>query len=98
MGRNKQTQLLQLLEECVQSKPVLQVEKFGLWVSQNVQSRYVSSLGLSEPRCPGPASGFMLVIQLPLSTKPDDIVSCHVHIARYVISLYIPVTVLANYR
>ena len=50
-GRHKPTQLLQFLAEWVDSKPVLQVEKFGLWVSTECPVK-ISSLGLSDPHCP----------------------------------------------
>ena len=94
LEKNKQTLLLQLLEECTESKPVLQVEKFGLWISQNdiISRPEWTPLSWASFRFHARNS------TVPLSTKPDDIVYCHVHIARYVTSLlYIPVTVLANY-
>ena len=49
-GRHKATQLLHFLEEWVDTKPVLQVEKFGLWVSTECPVK-ISSLGLSDPHC-----------------------------------------------
>ena len=50
-GRHKPTQLLQFLAEWVGTKPVLQVGKFGLWVSTECPVK-ISSLGLSDPQCP----------------------------------------------
>ena len=50
-GRHKPTQLLQFLTEWVGTKPVLQVGKFGLWVSTECPVK-ISSLGLSDPQCP----------------------------------------------
>ena len=49
-GGYKPTQLLQFLAEWVDTKPVLQVGKFGLWVSTECQVK-ISSLGLSDPQC-----------------------------------------------
>ena len=50
-GRHKPIQLLQFLAEWVGTKPVLQVGKFGLWVSTKCPVK-ISSLGLSDPQCP----------------------------------------------
>ena len=50
-GGHKPTQLLQFLAEWVGTKPVLQVGKFGLWVSTECPVK-ISSLGLSDPQCP----------------------------------------------
>ena len=49
-GRHKPTQLLQFLAEWVGTKPVLQVGKFGLWVSTECPVK-ISSVGLSNPQC-----------------------------------------------
>ena len=49
-GGYKPTQLLQFLAEWVDTKPVLQIGKFGLWVSTECQVK-ISSLGLSDPQC-----------------------------------------------
>ena len=49
-GGHKPTQLLQFLAEWVGTKPVLQVGKFGLWVSTECPVK-ISSLGLSDPQC-----------------------------------------------
>ena len=49
-GGHKPTQLLQFLAEWVGTKPVLQVGKFGLWVSTECPVK-ISSLDLSDPQC-----------------------------------------------
>ena len=60
MGTEDQnaTKLVDFLENWVKSKPVLQVEKFGLWVSTEYPVK-ICSLGLSDPQCPSitPPSG-----------------------------------------
>ena len=43
------TKLLKLLEKWVNSKPVLQVENFGLWLSTNCPVKIAS---FSDPQCP----------------------------------------------
>ena len=49
-GGHEPTQLLQFLAEWVGTKPVLQVGKFGLWVSTECPVK-ISSLDLSDPQC-----------------------------------------------
>ena len=49
MGRHNATKLLRFLEEWVNSEPVLQVEKLGLWLSTKCPVKISS---LSAPQCP----------------------------------------------
>ena len=49
MGHHNATELLESLKEWVNSEPVLQVEKLGLWVSTNCPVQISS---LSDPQCP----------------------------------------------
>ena len=49
MGHHNATELLRSLEEWVNSEPVLQVEKLGLWVSTKCPVQISS---LSDPQCP----------------------------------------------
>ena len=79
MGTEDQntTKLLDFLESWVKSKPVLQVEKFGLWVSTEFPVR-ICSLGLSDPQCPSiaPPSGESTTERPttfnPIRDKPKD--------------------------
>ena len=48
-GHHNVTELLRSLEEWVNSEPVLQVEKLGLWVSTKCPVQISS---LSDPQCP----------------------------------------------
>ena len=48
-GHHNATKLLRFLEEWVNSKPVLQVEKLGLWLSTKCPVKISS---LSAPQCP----------------------------------------------
>ena len=47
-GHHNATELLEFLEEWVNSKPVLQVEDFGLWLSTKCPVQIPS---LSDPQC-----------------------------------------------
>ena len=47
-GHHNATKLLRFLEEWVNSKPVLLVENFGLWVSSKCHVRILS---LRDPQC-----------------------------------------------
>ena len=49
MEHHNATELLRALEEWVNSEPVLQVEKLGLWVSTKCPVQISS---LSDPQCP----------------------------------------------
>ena len=48
-GHQNATELLGFVEEWVNSKPVLQVEKLGLWLSTKCPVQISS---LSDPQCP----------------------------------------------
>ena len=48
-GHHNATELLEFVQEWVNSKPVLQVEDFGLWLSTKCPVQIPS---LSDPQCP----------------------------------------------
>ena len=64
------TELLDFLENWVKSKPVLQVEKFGLWVSSEYPVR-ITSLGLSNPQCPSTTGESTTETPTTVNPTPD---------------------------